>query len=221
MRAFDVDDVVARERARRRTRGRAREFRGRGRGRRRENDDETNDDGRENDVEEEDDENRGMHGKNDVEEIEREWRNENDLERLLNDASLARAPRAPGNASYFDVEWTIDALKAIERNIGTTSSNVDVAKALEIDGEALARHLASASLAALLDLSDEYASECGRDGATRGVDELSRARTRENKDENKDEDERAMRTRASATPTPSATRRAADDDWLDALLDAP
>ena len=143
-----------------------------------------------------------------------------DLELLLRDASLACLPRQNRDSTYFDVNWTIDALRNIERDLGVDSNGGDVAGALAIDCDVLSRHLEAASLAQLLGLPNEYEVECGIDGPpgvalTRSMPVESVASASKKVDIDSDLN---MTTATEAVP-PRKKVVVDDDDWLDELLE--
>ena len=156
------------------------------------------------------------------------------MEALLRDAKLACLPRQRSDATYFDVEWTVDALRKMEREsgVGVGSGDKGAAAAaaaasanlLVLDADALANYLSDASLATLLGLPEAYEDECGRDGSPfeRGHQETLEKRTTINA-------ETAPKSVVSAPQNaiekevspaaPSMAKSADADDWLDELLD--
>ena len=144
-----------------------------------------------------------------------------DLELLLRDASLACLPRQNRDSTYFDVNWTIDALRNIERDLGVDSNGGDVAGALAIDCDMLSRHLEAASLAQLLGLPNEYEVECGIDGRpgvalTRSapVESVASASKKVDIDSGLN-----MTPATEAVPSRKKDVVVDDDDWLDELLE--
>ena len=135
-----------------------------------------------------------------------------DLEELLRDAARAcpPRPRVGSSAAYFDVEWTVDALRESALALGTRDgdvAHVDVASALTLSGDALAERLRYASLARVLGLGEEYEESCGYDGVPGSAAPI-KARASPVKDV-------PPRTAPEGTPPPAAK----DDDWLDELLE--
>jgi hypothetical protein len=153
-----------------------------------------------------------------------------DLEALLRDAQFACLPRQRSDATYFDVEWTVDALRKMERESGVGARNGEEGAAasslssssanlLVLDADALANYLSDASLATLLGLPEAYEDECGRDGSPfeRGHQKMLEKRV-------------TAETAPAVVPVPqnaiekevgpaATTKLGADDDWLDELLD--
>ena len=152
-----------------------------------------------------------------------------DLEALLRDAQFACLPRQRSDATYFDVEWTVDALRKMERESGVGARNGEEGAAapslssssanlLVLDADALANYLSDASLATLLGLPEAYEDECGRDGSPfeRGHQKMLEKRV-------------TAETAPAVVPVPqnaiekevgpaATTKLGADDDWLDELL---
>ena len=137
-----------------------------------------------------------------------------DLEELLRDAARAcpPRPRVGSSAAYFDVEWTVDALRESALAMIARDGDVahaDVASALALDGDALAERLRYASLARVLGLGEEYEESCGYDGVPGSTVPMKA---------------RASPVKATAVAPPTAPEAkppppTKDDDWLDALLD--
>lgn len=143
-----------------------------------------------------------------------------DLELLLRDASLACLPRQNRDSTYFDVNWTIDALRNIERDLGVDSNGGDVAGALAIDCDMLSRHLEVASLAQLLGLPNEYEVECGIDGRP-GVALTRSAPVESVASASKKVDiDSGLNMTPATEVVPSRKKDVVDaDDWLDELLE--
>lgn len=158
-----------------------------------------------------------------------------DLEALLRDAKLACLPRQRSDATYFDVEWTVDALRKMERESGVGGGIGDKVAAdtaaasanlLVLDPDALANYLSDASLATLLGLPEAYEDECGRDGSPfeRGQQEtlekrMTNAETAPTNAVPAPQNAIEKEVGPKASP-PTPTPKSADaDDWLDELLD--
>ena len=165
------------------------------------------------------DEDGATSGVGDDAEYERAMTRGADLESLLRDASLACLPRQNRDSTYFDVNWTIDALRNIERDLGIDSNGGDIAGALAIDCDKLAKHLEAASLAQLLDLPKEYEVECGFDGqpGVAPARSMHAASVVPAAKEVAKIDVSVNTQPASGAVPPRKT--VDDDDWLDELLD--
>ena len=165
------------------------------------------------------DEDGATSGVGDDAEYERAMTRGADLESLLRDASLACLPRQNRDSTYFDVNWTIDALRNIERDLGIDSNGGDIAGALAIDCDKLAKHLEAASLAQLLDLPKEYEVECGFDGqpGVAPARSMHAASVVPAAKEVAKIDVSVNTQPASEAVPPRKT--VDDDDWLDELLD--
>lgn len=154
------------------------------------------------------------------------------MEALLRDAKLACLPRQRSDATYFDVEWTVDALRKMERESGVGGGSGDKGAAaaasanlLVLDADALANYLSDASLATLLGLPEAYEDECGRDGSPfeRGHQETLEKRTTTNAETGPKSvvpaPQRVIEKEVGPA-TPSPPPKSADaDDWLDELLE--
>ena len=156
------------------------------------------------------------------------------MEALLRDAKLACLPRQRSDATYFDVEWTVDALRKMERESGvgggigdkvaadTAAASVNL---LVLDPDALANYLSDASLATLLGLPEAYEDECGRDGSPFERGQQETLETRMTNAETAPTNavpapQNAIEKEVGPeSPPPPTTKSAADDDWLDELLD--
>ena len=157
-----------------------------------------------------------------------------DLEALLRDAKLACLPRQRSDATYFDVEWTVDALRKMERESGVgggigdkgaTDTAAASANLLVLDADALASYLSDASLATLLGLPEAYEDECGRDGSP--LESLGHRETLEKRMTNTETaptnvvvpvPQNAIEKEVGPESAPKSGAAAADD-WLDELLD--
>ena len=160
-----------------------------------------------------------------------------DLEALLRDAKLACLPRQRSDATYFDVEWTVDALRKMERESGVGGGIGDrgaaaaaaaasaSANLLVLDADALANYLSDASLATLLGLPEAYEDECGRDGSpfeSLGHRETLEKRTTTNAETAPKSVVPAPQNAIEKEVSPAAksmAKSADADDWLDELLD--
>lgn len=155
------------------------------------------------------------------------------MEALLRDAKLACLPRQRSDATYFDVEWTVDALRKMERESGvgggsgdkgTSDTAVASANLLVLDADALANYLSDATLATLLGLPEAYEDECGRDGSPfeRGQQETLEKRMTNAETAPKNVvpvPQNAIEKEVGPESPPPPPKSAAADDWLDELLD--